>query len=84
MSLSHNAKVWLVLSVFTIGSFSLGVRDSGIHGTFWILLLALGKALFLGFRFMELQAAHPAWKCAFVGTLGILTGFLLGVASRVG
>ncbi len=73
-----------MLTTLTVASFSLGVGNGGGHGASWILLLALGKALLLGFRFMELHAAHVAWKWAFVGALGILIGALFGVASRVG
>lgn len=84
MSLGRNAKVWLALTVLTLASFSLGLGHTGDHGALWILLLALGKALLLGFRYMELHAAHLAWKCGFVGALSILIGLLLGVASWVG
>lgn len=84
MSLGRNAKVWLALTVLTLASFSLGLGNTGDHGAFWILLLALGKALLLGFRFMELHVAHVAWKCAFIGALSTLVGLLLGVASWVG
>ena len=84
MSLGRNAQVWFALTLLTLVSFSLGVLDDVSHGAAWILLLALGKVLLLGFRFMELHAAHRAWKWAFVGTLGVLTGLLFGVASWVG
>jgi Prokaryotic Cytochrome C oxidase subunit IV len=79
-----NTIVWIALAVLSLASFSLGARNGAFHGAHWILLLALGKALLVGFRFMELRTAHPAWRCGFVGLLGILTALLFGLAHRFG
>ncbi len=80
----RNTTAWIALTLLSLASFSLAARNGGFHGAHWILLLALAKALLVGFRFMELRTAHPAWKCAFVGMLLVLTALLLGLASRIG
>lgn len=77
-----NTIVWLALVGLTLGGFLLGAAASRAHAGFLILTLAGGKGLLLGWRFMEVRVAHPAWKAAFAGAVVVLVAGL-ALLSRV-
>lgn len=74
MSLRSRASTvtWLALVALTLTSFTLS-ETSGVRAAVLpILIAALAKASLVGFQFMELRAAHVAWKVAFGGLLAVL------------
>lgn len=80
MKVHANRWVWMILVVLTLVSFQLAPRFGSGHEGAWLFPLAGGKGLLVGYRFMELRGAHPAWRLAFVSLLVALTGLLCWMA----
>ncbi|MBL9128109.1 MAG: cytochrome C oxidase subunit IV family protein [Verrucomicrobiales bacterium] len=80
MTCRVNGIVWGALCLLTLAGFVLGGIESGGR-VVGILLLAVTKAVLVGFGFMELHSAHPAWKWAFVTLVAIVTGVLIVVGT---
>ena len=77
-----NTWIWITLMLMTVSSFSVSETGRGTNAAIFILGAAALKAGMVGWQFMELRAAHIAWRFAFtlllVGTLG-----LIGLLGRI-
>lgn len=75
-ALKINALTWMALLSLCLVSF-LGRRGVAL------LLAAAGlKAAILGWRFMELHAAHWVWRVLVLGQVVILLGILRTLLAR--
>lgn len=72
---------WLALVALTVASFTLGHAAAVRTAPALLLLAALLKAWLVGAEFMELRAAHVAWRAAFGAVLGILVVSLLAIGT---
>lgn len=82
MKLSSPTRVWLALVLLTLASFASVDPQSAGSAAVLILGLATAKAALVGWRFMEIHAAHRAWALAFAGMLTAQTLLLLWLSMR--
>lgn len=71
---------WLILVTLSVVSYAAHASTWGRGATIAIVVIALIKCGLVGFRFMELRKAHPAWKTVFVTLIGAFSIFLLIMA----
>jgi hypothetical protein len=71
-----NTCIWIALMLLSVSSFSVSENARSTAGALIILAVAGVKAGMVAWQFMELRAAHLAWKIAFpllfAGTLGLI------------
>lgn len=75
-----NTWIWAALLLLSVLGFSVSETTQGTTAAAFILGTAGLKSILVGWRFMELYAAHVIWKLAFsVLVSGLLAlVFLLG------
>ena len=71
-----NTICWIGLILLTIAGFSASERGESSQATLIILTAALIKSLLIGWRFMELHAAHALWKGGFLVMIGGILGLV--------
>lgn len=64
--------IWIALVALTLTSFALSEGSSARGAAVPILIVAGVKASLVGFGFMELRSAHPAWKAAFASLVTLI------------
>ena len=76
MSVTSTNRTWLTLVALTVASFAVSETSGSRAAVAAILLVAGGKALLVGFEFMELRSAHAVWKVAFASLVTLIVGVL--------
>lgn len=73
-----HAVVWTALMLLTLVAFGAGESVLGGVAFTALLLVAAVKSLLVGWHYMELRSAHPAWRLVFSLYLaGFLALFLV-------
>lgn len=63
--MKRNCITWLCLMSFTLAGWSISATEQRTNAPWIILMVALVKAIMVGWRFMEIHAAHMLWKFSF-------------------
>jgi len=74
---------WIALVGLTLTGFALSDKASGHAAMVAISTVAILKAMCVGFQFMRLRDAHPAWRVAFSGMLLAFLAVTIAVRSGV-